>query len=78
MSEKTNKKQLINNQDAPKFKSFDIIHEVYQQALKNADDIMGIVTEFRKLLQNPKIIAKIPDDEKDSFFVFRSYVNNYK
>ena len=65
MSEKTNKKQLINNQDAPKFKSFDIIHEVYQQALKNADDIMGIVTEFRKLLQNPKIIAKIPDDEKD-------------
>lgn len=76
MSEKTNKKQLINNQDAPKFKSFDIIHEVYQQALKNADDIMGIVTEFRKLLQNPKIIAKIPDDEKDSFFVFRSYVNN--
>ena len=47
MSEKTNKKQLINNQDSPKFKSFDIIHEVYQQALKNADDIMGIVTEFR-------------------------------
>ena len=76
MSENTTKKQIANNQDAPKFKSFEIIHELYQQALRNADDIMGIVTEFRNLLQEPEIVAKIPNEEKDSFFVFRSYVNN--
>ena len=71
MSEKMN-----STNQSTTFKSFEIIHELYQQALKNADDIMGIVSEFRELLKEPDNLAKIPDEEKDSFFVFRSYVNN--
>ena len=61
---------------ATEIKSFAIIHELYQEALKNANDIMGIVSNFRELLKLPETITKIPDQEKDSFFIFRSYVDN--
>ena len=57
-------------------KSFSIIHELYQEALKDANDIMGIVSNFRELLKLPDTITKIPDQEKESFFIFRSYVDN--
>ena len=53
-------------------KSFSIIHELYQEALKDANDIMGIVSNFRELLKLPDTITKIPDQEKESFFIFRS------
>lgn len=71
MSQKTN----TTNQ-YPNFKSFAVIHELYQQALKNADDIMGILSNFRNLLKDPHNLAKIPDEEKESFLIFRSYVDN--
>ena len=58
------------------FKSFPIIHEVYQQALIKSNDILEIVSNFRKLLKSPEIISKIPIEEKESFFIFRSYVDN--
>lgn len=71
MSQKTN----TTNQ-YPNFKSFAVIHELYQQALKNADDIMGIVSNFRNLLNEPDNLSKIPDEEKEFFFIFRSHVDN--
>lgn len=67
MSQKTNTNNL---------KSFAVIHELYQQSLKNADDIMGILSNFRNLLKDPHNLAKIPDEEKESFLIFRSYVDN--
>lgn len=68
MSEKTT--------NTTNFKSFAVIHELYQKALKNADDIMGIVSNFRKLLKEPENLAKIPDEEKEFFFIFHSHVEN--
>lgn len=74
MSQKTN--NTVQQPSQQSFKSFSIIHELYQQSLKNADDIMGIVSNFRNLLNEPDNLSKIPDEEKEFFFIFRSHVDN--
>ena len=59
-----------------KFKSFQIIHDEYQKALAESNDIMDIVSNFRKRIEKPEIISQIPEKEKQSFFIFRSYIKN--
>ena len=36
-----------------KFKSFQIIHDEYQKALAESNDIMDIVSNFRKRIEKP-------------------------